>query len=54
MPHLKWTTHADLAIRRVPTVGREEFLDHMTFRRNELGVQHTFCNFPSIPISLVA
>jgi len=30
---LKWTTHADLAIRKTPTVGREEYLDHMTFRR---------------------
>ena len=32
---LKWATHADLAIDRRPTVGREEFLDHMTFERNE-------------------
>ena len=32
---LKWSTHADLAIRKTPTVGREEFLDFMTFRRNE-------------------
>lgn len=32
---LKWTSHADLAIVRNPTVGREEFLDQMTFRRNE-------------------
>ncbi len=30
---LKWTSHADLAIRKTPTVGREEYLDHMTFRR---------------------
>jgi len=29
---LKWTTHADLAIRKVPSVGREEYLDWMTFR----------------------
>jgi uroporphyrinogen-III decarboxylase len=35
MPQLKWTSHADLAIRRNPTVGREEYLDHMTFRRND-------------------
>jgi hypothetical protein len=35
MPVLKWKTHADLAIRKTPTVGREEYLDHMTFRRNE-------------------
>lgn len=33
MRTLKWKTHADLAIRRTPTVGREEYLDHMTFRR---------------------
>ena len=31
---LKWMTHADLAIERKPTVSREEYLDHMTFRRN--------------------
>ncbi len=35
MAGLKWTTHGDLAIRRTPTVGREEFLDFMTFRRND-------------------
>jgi len=35
MARLKWTTHGDLAIRRTPTVGREEFLDFMTFRRND-------------------
>lgn len=35
MPPLKWATHADLAIRKTPTVGREEYLDHMTFGRNE-------------------
>jgi hypothetical protein len=29
---LKWKTHADLAIRKTPTVGREEYLDYMTFR----------------------
>ena len=32
---LKWTTHADLAIRKTPSVLREEFLDYMTFQRNE-------------------
>ncbi|HJP33044.1 MAG TPA: uroporphyrinogen decarboxylase family protein [Candidatus Latescibacteria bacterium] len=32
---LKWATHADLAIERQPSVGREEFLDHMTFRTND-------------------
>jgi hypothetical protein len=35
MSCLKWTRHADLAIRKQPTVGRAEYLDHMTFRRNE-------------------
>ncbi|MBM3277511.1 MAG: hypothetical protein FJY95_05450 [Candidatus Handelsmanbacteria bacterium] len=35
MPPLKWATHADLAIRKTPSVGREEYLDHMTFLRNE-------------------
>ncbi len=35
MAGLRWTTHGDLAIRRTPTVGREEFLDFMTFRRND-------------------
>lgn len=28
----KWTNHSDLAIRKTPSVGREEYLDHMTFR----------------------
>ena len=32
---LKWATHADLAIRKTATVGREEFLDHMTFVSND-------------------
>ena len=32
---LKWLTHADLAIKKTPTVSREAYLDHMTFRRNE-------------------
>ena len=31
---LKWTQHADLAIKKTPTVLRDEYLDHMTFRRN--------------------
>lgn len=35
MRPLKWPTHADLAIRKTPTVGREEYLDHLTFARNE-------------------
>jgi hypothetical protein len=34
-PHLIWTRHEDLAINRRPCVGREEFLDYMTFRRND-------------------
>jgi hypothetical protein len=32
---LKWTQHADLAIVRNCQVARQEFLDHMTFERNE-------------------
>jgi hypothetical protein len=32
---LKWPRHEDLAIRKTPTVGRQEYLDHMTFRRND-------------------
>jgi hypothetical protein len=35
MQTLKWKTHADLAIRKTPSVGREEYLDFMTFRRNQ-------------------
>jgi hypothetical protein len=31
----KWGTHADLAIVRSPDVGREEFLDFMTFQSND-------------------
>lgn len=34
-PPLKWTSHADLAIKLTPTVGRDEFLDYMTFQRRE-------------------
>lgn len=29
---LKWKTHADLAIRKTPSVGCDEYLDHMTFQ----------------------
>lgn len=32
---LKWTTHGDLAIARHDCVGREEYLDYMTFRKND-------------------
>lgn len=32
---LKWTTHADLAIERRPSVSRDEYLDHMTFQSND-------------------
>ena len=32
---LKWTLHTDLAIERNPTVSREEYLDHMSFARND-------------------
>lgn len=32
---LTWTQHADLAIKRRPCVDRAEYLDHMTFQRNE-------------------
>ena len=35
MQKMKWATHADLAISKTPTVGREEYLDYMTFQRNE-------------------
>jgi len=35
MPKLKWKTHADLAIKKTPTVGRNEYLDYMTFQRND-------------------
>jgi len=33
MRKLKWTRHSDLAIRKTPTVGRREYLDHMTFEQ---------------------
>ncbi len=32
---LRWTRHEDLAINIERSVRREEFLDHMTFRKNE-------------------
>jgi hypothetical protein len=32
---LKWTAHSDLAIRKTATVGRDEYLDYMTFRRRD-------------------
>lgn len=32
MKPLKWSKHSDLAIRKTPTVGRGEYLDHMTFQ----------------------
>lgn len=35
MKSLKWTSHADLAIRRTIEVERREYLDHMTFTTNE-------------------
>ena len=31
---LKWTSHADIAIKRNPSILRDEYLDYMTFRRN--------------------
>lgn len=33
--NLKWIRHEDLAIRKTPTVAREEYLDYMTFESNE-------------------
>lgn len=32
MKKLKWTTHADLAIKKTPSMKRDEFLDWMTFK----------------------
>jgi len=32
---LKWTRHEDLAIERRPSVGRREYIDHMTFQSND-------------------
>jgi hypothetical protein len=34
-PQLTWSTHADLAIKKAPSVRREEYLDYMTFQANE-------------------
>jgi hypothetical protein len=35
MSKLIWSTHADLAIKKTPSVSSQEYLDHMTFQRNE-------------------
>lgn len=35
MSTLTWIRHEDLAIKKKPTVGRQEYLDHLTFRANE-------------------
>jgi len=35
MRKLKWTSHRDMAIKKTPSVGREEYLDYMTFKRND-------------------
>lgn len=35
MRKLKWPTHAGLAIKKTPTIKREEYLDYMTFQKNE-------------------
>jgi len=35
VPKLKWATHADLSINTTPSVGRAEYLDYMTFQRND-------------------
>ncbi|RKX35248.1 MAG: hypothetical protein DRP71_04335 [Verrucomicrobia bacterium] len=32
---LKWTRHEDLAIDRRPSIGRREYIDHMTFQSND-------------------
>lgn len=32
---LKWINHADLVIKRGPGIARDEYLDYMTFQRNE-------------------
>ncbi|MAG13607.1 MAG: hypothetical protein CMN78_03310 [Spirochaetales bacterium] len=34
MKKLKWIRHEDLAIKKTPSVGREEYLDFMTFKEN--------------------
>ena len=35
MKRLKWIRHEDLAIKKNPTVGRDEYLDYMTFKGND-------------------
>jgi len=35
MRKLKWIKHSDLAIKKTPTIRREEYLDYMTFKSNE-------------------
>lgn len=35
MKPLRWTSHADMAINISQTVGRDEYLDYMTFQRND-------------------
>ncbi len=35
MRKLKWATHESLAIDRRPSVGRDEYLDYMTFQRSD-------------------
>jgi len=35
MKKFKWINHSDLAITKTPTVGRREYLDYMTFQKNE-------------------
>ena len=35
MQKLRWTAHKDLAIRVNPSVGRDEYLDYMTFQSND-------------------
>jgi hypothetical protein len=35
MKELKWKTHGDLGIKKTPSVGREEYINHMTFQSNE-------------------
>lgn len=35
MKKLKWKLHSDLAIKKKPSIGREEYLDYMTFKSND-------------------
>ncbi|MCD6364591.1 MAG: hypothetical protein J7M14_01820, partial [Planctomycetes bacterium] len=35
MTKLRWPRHEDLAIKRRPCVDRREYLDYMTFQRND-------------------